>query len=66
MYATPNCTLAEYVVFYGPDDVAPAPVMLGELTPKAGRVRPSDAPGAGVSLDLEELERQVKAVASPA
>lgn len=61
MYATPNCPLAEYVVFYGPDDAAPAPVMLGELTPQSGRVRPSDAPGAGVELNVEELLRQVKA-----
>lgn len=62
MYATPNCPLAEYVLFYGPDDTAPPPVMLGELVPEAGRVRPSDAPGAGVELDVAELERQVQAL----
>ncbi len=58
MLATTNCPLAEYVVFYGPNDVAPPPVMLGELRPEGGRVRPSEVPGAGVDLDLAELERQ--------
>lgn len=59
MLANPSCPLAEYVVFYGPNDVAPPPVMLGELKPEGGRVRPSETPGAGVELDLVELERQV-------
>lgn len=58
MLATPNCPLAEYVVFYGPNDLAPPPVMLGELRPEGGRIRPSEAAGAGVDLDLAELERQ--------
>ncbi len=58
MLASPNCPLAEYVVFYGPNDQAPPPVMLGELHPDRGRVRPSDAPGVGVELDLDELKHQ--------
>ncbi len=61
MLATPNCPLAEYVVFYGPNDQAPRPVMLGELRPEGGRIRPSEAPGAGVELDLEEWKRQTSA-----
>lgn len=61
MLATTNCPLAEHIVFYGPDDAAPPPIMLGELKPEMGRIRPSDAPGAGVELDIEEWERQTAA-----
>ncbi|MBZ9894359.1 MULTISPECIES: enolase C-terminal domain-like protein [unclassified Mesorhizobium] len=61
MMATPNCPLAEYLVFYGPNDEAPPPLMLGELKPENGRVRPSEQPGAGIEFDHEEWRRQTAA-----
>jgi L-rhamnonate dehydratase len=61
MIATPNCPLAEHIVFYGEGKLAPPPIMLGELQPVHGRVRPSEAPGAGVALDLAALASQAGA-----
>jgi L-rhamnonate dehydratase len=61
MYASPNCPLAEFIVLYGPGDEAPPPVMRGALAPEGGRVRPREDPGAGVSLDLAEWDRQAVA-----
>jgi len=55
MLATSNCPLAEYVVFYGPNDTAPPPVLLGAPVPEQGRLRPPDRPGAGVELDCSHL-----------
>jgi L-rhamnonate dehydratase len=65
MYATPICPLAEHIVFYGPGDHAPPPIMKGALVPQQGRVRPRDDPGAGVTLDVEEWRRQTAARAAP-
>jgi L-rhamnonate dehydratase len=64
MFASPSCSLAEYIVFFGPNDTPPPPIMQGELVPKAGRVRPSEAPGAGVAFDVTEWQRQVRAPAA--
>ncbi|MCC6176644.1 MAG: L-rhamnonate dehydratase [Chloroflexi bacterium] len=65
MLATQNCPLAEYVVFYGPNDVAPPPVLLGAPHPEMGRLRAPTRPGAGVELDLEELRRQSALAGQP-
>jgi L-rhamnonate dehydratase len=61
MLATQNCPLAEYIVFQADRQTSQPSIMKGELTPAGGRVRPSEAPGAGVSFDREEWERQTKA-----
>jgi L-rhamnonate dehydratase len=66
MLATGNCPLAEYIIFYGPKDTAPPPLMLGELRPQNGRVRPRDDPGAGVEFDVAEWQRQTSARADRA
>jgi L-rhamnonate dehydratase len=66
MFATPNSPMAEYLVFYGPEDQAPPPIVQGELVPQGGRVRPSDLPGAGVAFDLDEWQRQTAAAADRA
>lgn len=58
MMATPNSPMAEYLVFYGPDDEAPAAIMKGGLVPQQGRIRLKEEPGAGVAFDLEEWRRQ--------
>ena len=58
IYASGNCPLAEYVVFYAAKDTPPPPIMLGGLQPQGGRIRPSDAPGAGVAFDHAEWARQ--------
>jgi L-rhamnonate dehydratase len=65
MYATPICPLAEHIVFHGPGERAPPPIMTGALVPQRGRVRPRDDPGAGVALDVEEWRRQTAARAAP-
>ena len=66
MIASPNCPLAEHIIFQAAGGVAPAPLMHGELEPKSGRVRPSDAPGAGVSFDHDEWRRQIESLLTAA
>jgi L-rhamnonate dehydratase len=65
MLATPNCPLAEHIVFPAEHAAQTRPLMLGELVPQAGRVRPSDMPGAGVSFDVDEWRRQTAHAAVP-
>jgi L-rhamnonate dehydratase len=61
MMATHNCPLAEYIVFEAKGKTMPPPLMQGELRPERGKVKPSDAPGAGVSFDHAEWQRQTGA-----
>jgi len=54
--AVPNCPMGEYFVGSAPgvpfDEVRPTP---GTMTPRDGRVRPSDEPGFGLGLTPEGL-----------
>jgi L-rhamnonate dehydratase len=64
MFATTNCPLAEFLVFYGPNDKSPSPIMTGGSTPQNGRVYPDEAPGAGIEFDVEEWTRQTTAASA--
>lgn len=66
MIATQNCPLAEHIVFPASGKTRLPPLMIGELEPRNGRVRPSEQIGAGVSFDHDEWRRQSAASASAA
>jgi L-rhamnonate dehydratase len=52
MAATPNCPMAETIVF-GADDRRPAASIRSAIVAERGRVRPNDTPGAGVMLNVD-------------
>jgi L-rhamnonate dehydratase len=66
MIATPNCPLAEHIIFQAAGGPAPPSILAGELEPKAGKVRPSEAPGAGVSFNQDEWRRQTESLLAAA
>lgn len=61
MMTIQNCPLAEHIVFDATGATPVAPLMLGELQPKDGKVRPREEPGAGIGFDREEWARQTGA-----
>jgi L-rhamnonate dehydratase len=66
MIATPNCPLAEHIIFQAASGAASPSILAGELEPKSGRVRPTDAPGAGVSFNHDEWRRQTESLLAAA
>ncbi len=52
MTATPNCTLAESIVFGAGDRRSRASIR-SEIQVEGGRVRPNETPGAGVTLNID-------------
>lgn len=52
MAATPNCPLAETIVF-GPEDRRPTSSITSQIHVSNGRVQPNETPGAGVDLNVD-------------
>lgn len=57
MYATPNCPLAESIVLDTVGGDQPRPMLINTLKRAEGVIRPSNGPGAGVTLRADGLGR---------